>query len=202
MPCTRFRADGSRAKRGVGVLAVLAFLAALAFLALSACALSTSEHLDDGVCSAGKKSCLGGCVAASDPDYGCASTTCDPCDLPKASASCVEGTCAVAACYPGRADCNGDPRDGCEADLEENAQTCGGCGNACSALHATPACRKSVCAIGACNDGFADCNGKLADGCETELGTSTNCGGCGASCTSGLKCTPRIVSGTWSARCE
>ena len=39
------------------------------------------------------------------------------------------------------------------------------------------ACSGGVCAIGACANGFADCNKVEADGCEANLDTSpTNCG--------------------------
>jgi hypothetical protein len=39
--------------------------------------------------------------------------------------------CGMADCATGRADCDGDPSNGCEADLLAPA-TCGSCGNACA----------------------------------------------------------------------
>ncbi len=39
------------------------------------------------------------------------------------------------------------------------------------------------CANGACDAGYADCNGTTVDGCETDVFTSiTDCGACGSEC--------------------
>nr|MDQ3037149.1 FG-GAP-like repeat-containing protein [Myxococcota bacterium] len=45
----------------------------------------------------------------------------------------------------------------------------------------TAFCAASACGI-ACDEGFGDCNGDPADGCETALDTATSCGGCGIVC--------------------
>ncbi|MFO0755930.1 MAG: DNRLRE domain-containing protein [Byssovorax sp.] len=89
--------------------------------------------------------------------------------------------CYKIVCPAGFADCNGDPSDGCEADLATPA-TCGACGVSCVAPHATAACAAGTCAIGACDLGFADCNGAFADGCETDLTSTASCGACGVVC--------------------
>ncbi len=80
-------------------------------------------------------------------------------------------------------DCNGDPADGCETNLETDAMNCGGCKMACpSAPNASPYCFVGECHYG-CAAGFGDCNGKPDDGCEASLLTDkANCGACRLSC--------------------
>ncbi len=100
----------------------------------------------------------------------------------------VLNLCYKNLCAPGFADCNGDASDGCEADLASPAH-CGACANACALAHATAACDGGSCAIGACDPGFADCDGSAANGCETDLQTnSDDCGVCGNVCPAGSKC--------------
>jgi hypothetical protein len=53
---------------------------------------------------------------------------------------CNAGVCTV-ACNTGFADCNGDPSNGCEVDLENNADNCGKCGRSCGGGR----CRDSSC---------------------------------------------------------
>jgi hypothetical protein len=53
-------------------------------------------------------------------------------------------------------------------DLDTDALHCGECGNACSPKQAIAACVEGACAIESCEDGFVDCNGQPADGCEVE----------------------------------
>ena len=43
-----------------------------------------------------------------------------PCDLSNANGACVSGDCQIANCYSGYADCDGDPANGCETDLDLN----------------------------------------------------------------------------------
>jgi len=51
------------------------------------------------------------------------------------AASCESGECEILSCDEGWADCNGpDNVDGCEADLENDNENCGSCGNECDGL--------------------------------------------------------------------
>ncbi len=58
--------------------------------------------------------------------------------------------------------------DGVCVDLSNDAENCGKCGNTCSAKRGTGACSVGECALEACDDGFVDCNGEPADGCESK----------------------------------
>jgi hypothetical protein len=90
--------------------------------------------------------------------------------------------CYTQTCAAGTADCNGNGLDGCETSVTTSAQNCGACGNACNVPNATAACAGGACQVGACNLGFGDCDGSAANGCETLLTTSTDCGACGVAC--------------------
>ncbi len=91
-------------------------------------------------------------------------------------AACYKVTCA-----PHFADCDGNAQNGCEADLQSPA-TCGACNAPCALPHATASCAAGACAVGSCDLGFGDCDGDPQNGCETSLGTSTDCGACGVPC--------------------
>lgn len=54
----------------------------------------------------------------------------DVCANINASATCSSGHC-VLQCDEGFADCNGDARDGCEAELAVDSAHCGSCGRSC-----------------------------------------------------------------------
>ncbi len=56
--------------------------------------------------------------------------------------------------------------------------------------NATPVCTVGVCGYGACLPGYADCDGVVANGCESDLATDPrHCGGCDQSCGPGGSCT-------------
>lgn len=40
----------------------------------------------------------------------------------------------------------------------------------------------------ACDPGTADCDGLFSTGCETDLRTREDCGGCGVTCREGQRC--------------
>ncbi len=140
---------------------------------------------DKNQCMGASPDCCGGaCVdTASDPSHcgGCANA----CDLPNAMAGCANGNCTVAQCTGGFTDCDGDPKDGCEADTMSDKANCGGCAKPClSGSNVTAAvCQGGMCLIAGCNPPFADCDGVFANGCEanTDL-DGMNCGTCGHSC--------------------
>lgn len=110
-------------------------------------------------------------------------------------ARCVAGQClepdaggpardaGPAGCTGTRLDCNGDPRDGCEADTQIDPLNCGECMRRCPLPdHASAACVAGECSIGICEDGFGDCDEGLANGCEQRLDTDAHCAACRTPC--------------------
>jgi len=124
-----------------------------------------------------------------DPGNGCETPLntltdcggCDiPCDLPHASETCADGTCELVACDDGYNDCTSAP--GCETQLGTDTD-CSACDNDCTDdyPHAAGECQGGSCQMGACDSGWDDCD--VAPGCETQLGTDTDCSACNDDCT-------------------
>lgn len=117
-----------------------------------------------------------------------------------ATPSCTNGKCGILKCNPGWADCDGDPSNGCEQDIASDPSHCSGCNVSCNNIDGTPACVSGNCAI-SCNSGRGNCDGNLANGCETNLGTTTNCGSCGVKCGTN-HASPSCLNGQCSLLCE
>lgn len=100
---------------------------------------------------------------------------------PHTTAQCRDGRCQIGPCQTGYADCDGDPRNGCEVALS-GLNDCGGCNQPCIVPHGEPRCEQGKCQVARCDDGRADCNQQAADGCESDLGSPVSCRGCGMSC--------------------
>jgi hypothetical protein len=97
------------------------------------------------------------------------------------------------ACAANRADCDGDPANGCEAELLTSASNCGACGTGCT----SPDC---ACENGQrvlhCPAGRMDCDHDLANGCEIAVDTDrANCGACSRTCSA-------TAPNTLSTRCS
>ncbi len=122
-------------------------------------------------CPAGLVCRTSRCVAECQTDYDCR--------VVNPAFTCVSNACRL-VCAAGRADCNSDPRDGCEVDTTASAAHCGGCGMACAAGQL---CRSSACAS-SCTAGQTLCDGACVD---TQTNAS-HCGACGTSCVTGLSC--------------
>lgn len=104
-----------------------------------------------------------------------------PCTLPNASSGCILGFCQVAFCSMGWDDCDGMAENGCEAALDTNA-TCGSCTRMCSLPGAVSSCVGAMCTVASCAAGYGDCDGLNGNGCEADLLTPADCGGCGLAC--------------------
>jgi hypothetical protein len=105
-------------------------------------------------------------------------------------------------CPTGFVDCDGDPDNGCEANLDEDVDNCGACDFVCGTDNTTSvACVAGACEP-ECSTGFADCVQPQApdadDGCELMLGTETDCGSCGHDCLGGAcvdyACEPVVLA--------
>ncbi|MFZ4857114.1 MAG: hypothetical protein ACOYL3_12030 [Desulfuromonadaceae bacterium] len=98
--------------------------------------------------------------------------------------ACSSGVCQLSYCSAGYANCDQNPNTGCETNLMNSASNCGACGNTCSLPNSLSYCQGGACGISYCLAGFSNCDGLIANGCETNTMTSTaNCGACGRSCT-------------------
>jgi hypothetical protein len=150
---------------------------AIATAAILSCELVvSSDSLQNGACGPKLKACDNRCVQVTDPLYHCASSSCAPCTLPNATSICaLSGECAISACQaqPGQvwADCNDDPRDGCEVDINHDPANCGGCGRVCALPNVvTTGCLGQTCSVIECAPGFADCDQNARNGCEALVG--------------------------------
>jgi hypothetical protein len=148
-----------------------------------------------GACVAGRETCQMGalaCVGAVVPRAELCNGLDDNCDgaiddgNPGGGAACGidTGECTAGAltCSGGAIQCVGEVRAGVEAcntrdddcdsrtdedfALSTNVNNCGSCGRVCNFANALEVCTAGSCAIAACETGFVNLNGTLADGCE------------------------------------
>jgi hypothetical protein len=97
---------------------------------------------------------------------------------------CELFVCGIGSCNAGKKHCIGGEENGCETDILGDVNNCGDCNNICPPVpNGTPKCAEGSCAVGTCKDNFFDCDGQLANGCETDITKSKeNCGFCGNGC--------------------
>jgi hypothetical protein len=174
-----------------------------------ACEFATDlDSLKDQVCPPQQKHCkvagVDVCASWDNTDTGCNdkryATSCEPCGagVVHATTTCSSAhTCIWASCDPSWLDCNMDPGDGCETNVETSASHCGSCENACAVAASTSAdvamstvltCSASHCQIDHCENGYQDCDQVVANGCEVHPGDPEHCGSCMTACTAGQRC--------------
>jgi hypothetical protein len=143
---------------------------ATATCAAGACAIAA--------CAAGFGDCDGlaanGCEANTRTDNAHCGSCPNACG---GSSVCAAGACAV-TCQAGQTNCSGS----CVA-LGSDPLHCGNCLTLCPVrANAAAYCAGGTCGS-ACLAGFGDCDGNAANGCETDLRSSTaHCGACGNRC--------------------
>ncbi|MEZ4220229.1 MAG: hypothetical protein R3B13_04810 [Polyangiaceae bacterium] len=132
-----------------------------------------------GGCGANQKACGQSCVSTTDPNTGCAASSCDPCPSANGVASCQSGQCAL-TCNVGFLDCNTQASDGCEhSTTSPTIAHCGGCGNDCSTLGFSGGF--------ACSGGICGCTSAAQCKAAGGVGTAT-CDGNGACTCDGSVC--------------
>jgi hypothetical protein len=99
---------------------------------------------------------------------------------------CSGGTCTF-SCSPGFGNCDGNPSNGCETNMDTSTS----CGLTCgSQVNCTATVKNAInigCAAGqctfTCSAPYGDCDGNKSNGCESNTSTdSMNCGLCGRPC--------------------
>ena len=130
-------------------------------------------------CDATTKACMDGCKgdaectapqtcdAATHQCVNCTSDAqCDDGFVCSSGGNCVAGCSDSQPCGGGLACCSG----AC-TDLSNDASACGDCASPCPNLdHAVEQCAQGTCQLGACEDGWSDCNQNADDGCEWNNG--------------------------------
>jgi hypothetical protein len=94
---------------------------------------------------------------------------------------CDDEECSIDSCDPGFADCNRNPIDGCEVNIDSEIHNCGQCGLSCPMLvNGVPNCVSGKCTVGRCDPPYGNCG---SNGCEVDLSIDiNNCGYCGNIC--------------------
>ena len=145
---------------------------------------TTSTTMTTGTCTnAGEVDCHGNCVDPTKDVNNCGRCDKDCRDELKftTGVACSSGACTYAACLDGYGDCDGKPENGCEADTQNTAETCGGaCTNCRQAVQNVDSvsCAAGACQYGNCSRDLGDCDGDRSNGCEAYvLGAVTTCGG-------------------------
>jgi hypothetical protein len=103
--------------------------------------------------------------------------------------ACAGGVCTITRCNPGLGDCDSNPLNGCESDVNNSLANCGACGRACSPANGVGTCSAGTCRLTQCTGSFGNCDGSDANGCEVDMATSSlHCGACGLACPTGTTC--------------
>lgn len=126
----------------------------------------------DFVCSVGLHRCGSTCISTMSIS-GCG-TSCSPCPTATNADPTCDGMRCGFRCRTGFADCDGDPANGCEADLATPG-TCGRCDTRCpSTMNGTASCTGGACGV-ICSAGFHRCGSACV--------SNSSIASCGSSCT-------------------
>jgi hypothetical protein len=150
-----------------------------------------------GVCAANFANCdmaaANGCEVntqtSTDHCGGCGRQCATP---PNAVPVCRAGACDF-TCMAGFSDCDRNPANGCETNLNTDARNCMMCGRACPTQPGqTATCSGGTCGFTMtlmCPAGTGNCDMNAANGCETNtvngvanMSQIDHCGACGNTC--------------------
>ncbi len=101
---------------------------------------------------------------------------CPPNDCEASGQECHDGQCEDGQCEP---QCTGR-----ECGTDSCKSICG----TCLEVHGTNTCNAAGICNPVCQDDWGNCDDDRTNGCETPLGTDTNCAYCGNACTGGMEC--------------
>jgi hypothetical protein len=87
------------------------------------------------------------------------------CPSQNGTPACHSSVCSI-TCDTGFDNCNHLPADGCEANLNTDANNCGVCGNACTFAGGTGTCTGGHCVLTGCAPGHVDLDHDPSNGCE------------------------------------
>jgi len=155
----------------------------------------------DGTCDFGYGDCNGDkSVDGCETNIGTDVNNCGACGHVCATAAhltnptCTNGQCG-GTCEVGWGDCNGNPNDGCEQQLNTNTH-CGTCTTVCSTLpHTTggacvvPDAGTASCDYAACTTGYLDCDMVHSNGCECGTLPNTTAPACNGTMCDYTTCT-------------
>ena len=164
------------------------------------CYTGSPETLNVGLCKGGVRTCatdgtgFGTCAGEFTPncngvclDFSSNVANCGACgtvcSFANSIPACQNSNCVISSCTAGWGNCDGNSTNGCETNTSTSVTNCGSCRTVCNKTNGTPFCTGGVCNI-ACNTGWANCDGTLANGCEINLNSTANCGYCGNDCSS------------------
>ena len=115
-------------------------------------------------------------------------------------------------------DCGGCPGQECNilgqcVDSEDCTDTCSGleCGSICGEVcggecpdftNGDGVCDAGICILGNCFEGWDNCDGNEANGCETQLGTDTDCSFCNDDCGPLEECIDGFCITTGTSTCD
>ena len=160
-----------------------------------ACKIGCEAHFGD--CNGNL--CTDGCETDHRTDRLNCGTCGHVCD---AGTDCVDGSCL---CPPGTTRCG----KRC-VDVNIDPRNCGECGNRCpgpgggeagNSADGSPTCGGGVCGY-TCFAGFADCDGKIFNGCEVNIANDPkHCGFCSTQC-DGARGQPCVDGQCLTKKCE
>ena len=141
-----------------------------------------------GACNTGYANCdnnsANGCeinLLTSVSNCGACGNVCA--NIVNGTPACVNGSCTIASCNAGWANCDSVVANGCEINTSTDIGNCGACGHLCAVANGTAGCVNGTCTVASCNAGFKNCDNVYSNGCEINTATNvSNCGNCGVVC--------------------